>query len=235
MSWPESIHTVYVICNAEKEEARAKRILPHLLMTGVPKERLKLCGPTWGDTLDVRTIFNVYDPYLHRGNLPAFSFQSARLSRGEISLNLNFFTAIQNARDISDNECIMILESDTYLRRDFIPRLNDIMRDLSGQEWDYVSLSEGNCINSRPKEHGSYYAPTKLFEPRDSWCFRCTDSMILSKRFVQKLLTTFIPFKEPLDWELNFQMLLHQGVPFWADPPLAEQGSMVCKLKTELL
>ena len=236
MSWPEAVKIVYALCNPEKEKERFNRLIPHLLMRGIPKDVLSVCGPTWGDTLTNETIFNVYDPYLQRDPLPTFSFKAARLSKGEISLALNFFTAIKTAaKDLSANECIIILESDVYLRRDFVPRLNDIIRDLSGQEWDYVSLSEGVGIGSRPPGvNDSYNTPTKIFKPPHQWCFRCTDSMLLSKRFIDRLATTFIPFKEIIDWELNFQMMLHRGVPFWADPPLVEQGTQFCREKCSL-
>ena len=225
MSWPESITRVYVLCNTEKENARFKHLLPHLLMKGIPKDRLRICGPTWGDTLTDEIIFKVYDPFMPRGKLPAFSYKSARLSKGEISLNLNFFAAIQSAaKDLSGNESVMILESDVFLRRDFLSRLNEGLVDVSGQEWDYISLSEG--VGTRPPGHApSYYAPSKVYPAPHKWVFRCTDSMILGAEFVKKLTRTFLPFKECLDWELNFQMILHQGKSLWLDPPIAEQGS----------
>jgi hypothetical protein len=233
-SWPESVKTIYALCNIEKEKERFNRLVLHLLVRNIPKERLKMCGPTWGDTLTTDTIFKVYDPYIRRGNLPTFSFKAARLSKGEISLVLNFFSAIQNAaKDLAENESILIIESDVYLRRDFVSRLNDIYTDLSGREWDYISLSEG--VGTRPNNvPSSYYSPTKVYNPPHSWVFRCTDSMLLSKRFVDKLCKTLLPFKECLDWELNFQIALHSGIALWADPPLVEQGTCFSRESTSL-
>jgi len=232
--WPESVKSVYFLCNPKKEVARFQRIVPHMLMRGIPKERLKISSPTWGDSLELATIFRVYDPFLKRGPLPTFTFKAARLSKGEISLMLNFFSAINNASaDLSGNESILVFESDSYLRRDFVPRLNAIMTDLSGQEWDYVSLGEG--VGTRPPCVAStYYSDTKIYKPPHQWVFRCCDSMLLSKRFVSNLCKTFIPFKECLDWELNFQLMLHRGVAFWADPPLCEQGSCFSRDATSL-
>jgi hypothetical protein len=223
--WPDTIKKVYVLCKPDKEPNRFKHLIPHLLMKGIPKDRLQLCAPTWSDTLEDEIIFKVYNPFLKRGPLPAFSYKSARLSKGEISLNLNFYAAIQSAaKDLSGNESIMILESDVFLRRDFVPRLNAAIADLSGEQWDYISLSEG--VGTRPLGHApSYYGPSKLYPTPHKWVFRCTDSMILGAEFVKKLTRTFLPFKECLDWELNFQMILHQGKSMWLDPPIAEQGS----------
>jgi hypothetical protein len=225
MAWNDSVKSVYLLCNPEKEAGRFRRVVPHLLMHGIPKERLKLASPTWGDTLTAESIFNVYNPFLNRGQIPAFSFKSACLSRGELSLNINFYNIVLNAlKDLSGNDSIIVFESDIYLRQDFNERLSSILTDLSGVEWDYVSLGEG--VGTRPPDAPkSYYGPTKLYKPPYQWVFRCCDSMLLSRRFIEKLQKTFIPFKECLDWELNFQMMLHRGVALWADPPLAEAGS----------
>lgn len=234
MAWEESVKAAYVICNPKKEPNRYKRVIPHLLINGIPKDKLRIAGPTWGDTLTEESIFNMYNPFLLRGSMPSFTFKAANLSRGEISLNLNFYNIVLDSlKDLSGNDSILVFESDIYLRRDFTERLSDIVRDLSGQEWDYVSLGEG--VGTRPPGvAASYYEPTKLYKPPHQWVFRCCDSMLLSRRFLEKLRKTFIPFKECLDWELNFQMLLHNGVSLWADPPLAEPGSIYKRDVTSL-
>lgn len=235
MPWDESVKSVYLLCNPEKEAARYRRLIPHLIIRGIPRHYLKLASPTWGDTLTAESIFNVYKPFLNRGQIPAFTFKSACLSRGELSLNINFYNIVLNAlKDLSGNDSIIVFESDVYLRNDFTERLSSIISDLSGTEWDYVSLGEG--VGTRPPETvgTSYYGPTKLYKPPHQWVFRCCDSMLLSRRFIEKLHRTFIPFKECLDWELNFQMMLHQGVALWADPPLAEPGSGFCRDLTSL-
>jgi hypothetical protein len=223
MVLPETVKNVYLLCNPQKEPERYKRLIPHLLMHGIPRDKLKVASPTWGDTLSIESIFNVYNPYLNRGNIPKFKFGS--LSKGEVSLNINFYNIILNSmKDLSGNDCIIIFESDVFLRRDFDERLSKIISDLSGVEWDYVSLGEG--VGTRPDNcDNSYYSESKLYKPKDSWVFRGTDSMLLSRRFIENLHKTFLPFKECLEWELNFQILLHKGIGLWADPPLAEPGS----------
>jgi hypothetical protein len=102
--------------------------------------------------------------------------------------------------------------------------LTKIIEDLSGQEWDYVSLGEG--VGTRPPGcETSYYCEQKLCIPPHNWVFRCTDSMLFSQRFIKNLVKSLIPFRECLDWELNFQLMLHQGKALWADPPISEQGT----------
>lgn len=221
--WPDEIRKVYVLCHPDHESGRYEQLLRNLLDTGIPKERIVISAPTWGSSLSPDECFAVYDPFLKRGSLPTFTFKGAGLSRAEISLALNFYTAIQSAADLSGG-AVITLESDAWLRSDFVPRLRDLMADLIGKRWDYVSLGEG--VGTRPPEApASYYATTKAWKPPHKSVFRCTDSMMFTVEFLKKLKDTFVPFKEIIDWELNFQMMLHGGTALWADPPLAEQGS----------
>ena len=233
--WPiDKIPNVYILCHPEKEKERFHKIVPRMIIHGIPKECLQFVAPTWGDTLDTNTIFKTYDPYLNRGNIPPFSFKSACLSTGELSLMINFYSAIRAAIDKNTEEQITIIfESDSYLRRDFVPRINKIIADLSGTEWDYVSLGEG--VGMRPPGcDKSYYGEQKLYDPPHQWVFRCTDSMMFSGKFLKKMAATFLPFRECLDWELNFQLALHQGRALWADPPLAEQGTCFARYSSGL-
>jgi hypothetical protein len=127
---------------------------------------------------------------------------------------------------------VMTLESDVWLREDFVPRLREVLADAAAG-WDYISLGEG--VGTRPPgAPASYYAPTKAYKPPHQWVFRCTDSMLFSVEFLKKLKGTFVPFKEIIDWEMNFQLMLHGGKALWADPPLAEQGTCYSRLMTSL-
>jgi hypothetical protein len=226
-AWPEQVKWVYILCNPQHEKARFERILVHMVMRGVPKERIRVCGPTWGDTLDTQTIFKVYDPFLKRGDLPPFCYKSARLSKGEVSLVLNFFAAVQNAaKDISGDDMVLVFESDAYIRRDFVPRLRETIEQAAKAEsaWTCVSLGEGVGTRGVPASR-SYSAPTQVMASPTPWGYRCTDSMLFRGSYLQSLVKTLLPFKESLDWELNFQSMLNKGKTLWVDPPLAEQGT----------
>jgi hypothetical protein len=58
--------------------------------------------------------------------------------------------------------------------------------------------------------------------------------MLFTAEYMQKLSKTFTPFKEIIDWEMNFQLMYHKGVALWADPPLAEQGTCYARTETSL-
>ena len=228
-AWPEEVKWVYILCNPQHERARFERIIPHLIVRGVPKERIRVCGPTWGDTLDTQTIFKVYDPFLKRGDLPPFCYKSARLSKGEVSLILNFFAAIQNATkdaELKDTDSVIVLESDAYIRRDFVPRLQETLAGAANaaDNWGCVSLGEGVGTRGVPASR-SYSAPTQVMKSPTPWGYRCCDSMLFRGAYLRDIVKTMLPFKEALDWELNFQNMLNKGTILWVDPPLAEQGT----------
>ena len=231
MEWPSEIEKVYVICHSEKEKERYDRLVKHLDESGIPESVIEFMAPIWSDELTNDTIFSVTDPFLPKP-INAFSFKSKNLSKGEISLTLNIFTAM---RDAVEKNCsnILILESDVFLRNDFVERLHQILEDVKSKEWGYISLSEG--VGSRPSNvNRSYFTPTRTYDPPHNCVYRCTDSMMFSLSYLKKLYPTLIPFNEPTDWELNFQNVLHQGKALWADPPLVEQGTNFCRMITTL-
>jgi hypothetical protein len=206
--------------------------MPHLAAVGIPADRIRVCAPTWGTELTVDQIFNAYNPYLRRG-LPTFSFKGANLTRGEISLGINFAMAVFDIVKRADDGLIITLESDVWLRDDFVPRLNDLLADAASRPWDFISLGEG--VGTRPPGAPlSYYAPSKAYKPPHQWVFRCTDSMLFTTEYLKRLSTTVLPFKEIIDWEMNYQLMLHKGTPLWADPPLAEQGTWNARITSSL-
>jgi hypothetical protein len=229
--WPESIDKVLLLVNKDHEPDRYDRLIPHCLQRGIPEDKLLCIAPTWGSELPTSVLFGVYDPFLREG-LPAFTWKARCLSKGEISLVLNFVAAAQHAVQEGWKR-VLIFESDTWLREDFVSRLQDLLVDLETKEWEYVSLGEG--VRTRPLgSPASMYAPTKAYVPPHQFVFRCTDSMMFQVSYLQKMLPTLIPFRECLDWELNIQTMFHKGKAWWADPPLAEQGTAVGRQETTL-
>ena len=246
--WPDAVKKVYVLCHPVKEEARFKRLMPHLLAVGIPADRIEVCAPTWGADLTVEEIFAAYNPYMKR-EVPTLTFKGAGLSRGEISLGLNFAAVLKAVSEAATSEAatseaatseaatseadlVITLESDVWLREDFVPRLVALVADAK-EPWDYISLGEG--VGTRPPGvPASYYAPSKAYKPPHQWVFRCTDSMLFTTDYMKRLNRTFLPFREIIDWEMNYQLMLHKGKALWADPPLAEQGTCNSRLLTSL-
>jgi hypothetical protein len=231
--WPDAVKKVYVLCHPVKEETRFKRLMPHLAAVGIPADRIEVCAPTWGADLTVEEIFAAYNPYMKR-EVPTLTFKGAGLSRGEISLGLNFAAVLKAVSEAATSEAdlVITLESDVWLREDFVPRLVALLADAK-EPWDYISLGEG--VGTRPPGvPASYYAPSKAYKPPHQWVFRCTDSMLFTTDYMKRLNGTFLPFREIIDWEMNYQLMLHKGKALWADPPLAEQGTCNSRLLTSL-
>lgn len=214
---------IYIMCHPEHEPIRYQLLLSHL-PDKIPIEDVHWVRGPWGSELTSEDFFKVYDPFKQRfGMSTALSFKSAGLLRGEVSLILTFYTALcQALEDYPEQDTFIFFESDVVLRPDFMERLETVLNDVHGK-WDYISLGEG--VGTRPAGATSYFAPTSLFTPPHQFVFRCTDSMLLRRSFLEKLRQTLLPCRECLDWELNIQAMLHRAVSLWADPPLVEPGS----------
>jgi hypothetical protein len=211
---------IYIICHPEYEPIRYQLLLKQLEKARIPFNTVQWIRGPWGNEVD-SLYFNVYDPFNKRLGLDkALSFKSACLLKGEVSLCVRFHLAVKKALE-DGAETVIFFESDAVLREDFLERLRDILS--SDKPWDYISLGEG--VGTRPSQAKSYFSKSQLYTPPHQFVFRCTDSMVFRRSFLEKLSQTLIPFRECLDWELNVQMLAHKGVPMWADPPLVEPGS----------
>jgi hypothetical protein len=58
--------------------------------------------------------------------------------------------------------------------------------------------------------------------------------MIFKVSMLEKIVGTFLPVAEVLDWELNYQLTLHGSRTLWLDPPIIRQGSATGEYATTL-
>lgn len=228
MDW---IPHIYIMCNREKEPKRYAFLQQHLPSRGIPIDKVHWVTSLWGSDLTSELVQKVYFPFKTRFGINMnLSFQSAALTRGELSLMLTFREAIRQILE-AKHEYAIIFESDIFLRKDFLERLKIILETKNS--WDYISLSEG--VGTRPPgSHPSYFSEQALYTPPHEWVFRCCDSNLLRRTFLEKVWQTFIPFQECLDWEMNIQLAIHQGKALWADPPISEPGSGRSRFATSL-
>ena len=229
MNW---LPHIYILCNPKYEPIRYEFLLRHLPSRGIPKSHIHFVSKVWGCDITSKIMQEVCDPFVQRfGMKITLSLQSAALSRGEISLIITFHECIRQILE-AGHDRVIVFESDVTLREDFLPRLEIMLKELP-MNWDYVSLGEG--VGTRPPGcDSSYFGPMKLYKPPHQWVFRCCDSMLLRRKFLEKVWVTLIPFRECLDWEMNIQLMLHQGVALWADPPLVEPGTGRGKMQSSL-
>lgn len=218
------IDKIYVLGHMKYEPHRVNRVLSQLSLHGAPNEKVKITAPTWGRELTSEDCFKVYDPWLPR-EFPCFVFKSRALLKGEISLVLNFHAAIMDAVK-EGHQQILVLESDVLFRHDFTERFQKIMETVQGTEWGYISLSDGVGTHAKNILFGEWYKEQSVEPAGSSFPFRCTDSMVFHRRFFEPLTKTLIPFRDCLDWELNYQHYLHRAIVLWAEPHIIEQGSI---------
>lgn len=223
----ETIDCVYIIGHPKHEKERIQYVVSHLQKHGCPKDTVRISCPTWSDTINDSDCFKVYDPFLPRA-FPCINFKCRWLLKGEISLVLNFHNAVLDAVQ-NGFQRIMVLESDVRLRHDFAERFRTLMQKAdTDKSWSYISLSDGVGTHSEGCMTGCWYAPQELKEPNNQSKyapFRCTDSMIFNRPFLDFLVKNLIPFRDCLDWELNCQIHAFNGKAMWAEPHLIEQAT----------
>ena len=229
MNWSD-IDAIYLLCHPLKETNRWQRLQEHLKKRGIPPEKVIQMAPTWGDEI-TETAFSLYDPFVKRKS-PFFSWKGRAMSRGEISLILNFWSGVDHALE-HKFKTVLFLESDVFLRDDFSQRLGELLSLLKSMSWDYVSLSDGVGTHATGY-NGSIYSKTSVHKPPHDYPFRCTDSMLFSVDFLKKIRKTAFPFRECLDWELNYQLASVGGKAFWVEPHLVEQGTVKQRMITSL-
>ena len=218
------LDAIYCIVKQTYEPDRVHRLVNHILerLPSFPRDRIKLCAPTWGTTLSKEHCFTVYDPWLTRPGWPSLTWKNRCLIKGEISLVLNFYAVMRDAVD-NGFKTVLIFESDVILRNDFEERLRKLFQVIETREWDYISLSDG--IGTHADCFTGPFMEQTVGNPTNQFVFRCTDSMLFKTDIFPKIMRTIIPFRDCLDWELNFQFLVHGGKALWAEPNLIEQGS----------
>jgi len=215
---------IYIIGHPIYEKDRIQYVTNKLIGFGFDPAKIRLSCPTWSNNLSDDLCWKVYDPYLRR-SYPCMNFKCRWLLKGEISLVLNFYNAIRDAFE-SGYQRIMILESDVRLRDDFGSRFAQVMEAAANLDWSYISLSDG--VGTHSDGITSYYQPQELKQPNKMQRFapfRCTDSMVFNRGFIQFLVKNLLPFRDCLDWELNSRILEYGGQAYWAEPHLIEQAT----------
>jgi hypothetical protein len=223
--FPHPIDHCYILCDPLKEPDRAKYLTGWLSEHQIDPACYTLGTDCYGTDPFFQTteIWNLYDPWTTKYGRRLGNAMSRNLKPGELSLILNFVGAAKKAV-AAEHKVVMILESDVIFFDNFMNKLEMSMAALhSRPEWDFLSLSAS--ANLRPKrspgdESEVWFPPLVPY-----YHTRCTDSMVFKVGMFQKILSTIMPFAEPLDWELNFQLSLHKSNSLWLDPPIMRQAS----------
>jgi hypothetical protein len=224
-SWSSYIDHVYILCDPKKEPDRASYLTKWFESSNIPKSQYTFFSFCYWDTLSAKDAWAIYDPWNQRRSSTHRSANSYNLKLGEISLCINWAAVAYEAVK-ANHKIVMFWESDVLPDSDFIPKLENAMKLLEtkhGNEWDFLSISAG--ANLRP-ERAQNDTTQDWFPVKNPLLHtRTTDAMIFKVDLLRRLLPTFFPVAEVLDWELNFHLTAHKSRSFWLDPPIIKQGS----------
>jgi hypothetical protein len=208
------IAKIYIQGELKHTESEFYTLLPAFLSAGYKKDDI-VCVPFMNTgELSCDSIFNIYDPFLPRGKLPLLDSKATHLPLKDIIHMCSFVTILQNAStlDFPDESMILIMDARAVPRRDF----HDRLKGLLGLSWDCLSLAYDPPVLA---EDASYFADSEILEhePASAMTSR---AVALRLSYVKKIVKTILPFREPMDYELVFQTLLHKTRPQYVFPPL---------------
>jgi GR25 family glycosyltransferase involved in LPS biosynthesis len=141
------------------------------------------------------------------------------ISRSEVSLAHKHIEAY---KDIVKNKYqkSLILEDDVMIVENFPTHFNNHLTKTPS-DWDFIFIGSGCGLRIPQHLQQPEQIAYRVAHPAS----KCTDSYCITYEAAQKILSTIIPFTFPIDFELNYQMELHDMNVYWWEPPLVAQGS----------
>ena len=142
-----------------------------------------------------------------------------QLNKAEISLSHKHIEVYKDMVRQEHQRCL-VLEDDVVLDNNFEELFNHFIANTP-QDWDFIFIGSGCDLRIPQSNIISNQIAYKVPHPAS----KCTDSYCLTLSAAKKILETIIPFTFPIDFELNYQMKLHNMNVYWWEPPLVRQGS----------
>ncbi len=114
----------------------------------------------------------------------------------------------------------LIFEDDVILVDHFQTRFNSSLYETP-IDWDLIFIGSGCNLRIPIDKLMVGQTAYKVDHPSS----KCADSYCITLSAARRILSTIIPFTFPIDFELNYQMKLHNMNVYWWEPPLVSQGS----------
>jgi hypothetical protein len=227
IKWPAPIDHTYILCNPKKEPDRVAYLEKWFSANNIDPSCYTIGYSCYGVDLSIGELQR-----LHNHQQPRTPVQYKNCFRGvgsgrahdlnpsEISLVVNWAAAAKKAV-LAGHQAVMILESDVLFSDNFIELLGAAMKPLEGRPWDFLSLSAGTDLRPQrgPGSRDGWFPAHPYYHTRTC------DAMIFKVSMLKKILGTLFPFVDVLDWEMNYQLTLHNSISLWLDPPIISQGS----------
>jgi len=112
---------------------------------------------------------------------------------------------------------VLILEDDVCFK-DGIKEALSVYENALPDDYDICYIGSG-CNLQLP------IPTTNAVEKHPQLHSRCSDSYIVSRKALIKILKTALPFYGAIDWDLNYIQMLNNFNVYWASDPKTYQGS----------
>lgn len=152
-------------------------------------------------------------------------YHPRQLNMANISLCIKFGKIFEKLIK-EDFEYCLIFEDDALLVEDFADRFLENLKETP-DDWDAIYIGSGAGL--KPET-----IPGKVAYLRNHPATKCTDSILIKKKTIMDLSTTFFPFSLAVDWELAYQHFYHKHNIYWWEPSLVVQGSESGRFKSAL-
>lgn len=147
----------------------------------------------------------------------ALGYHARKCNPAEISLTIKFGKVFQQLSKVDANMFILF-EDDVILCDDFNERFHQYLSQTP-DDWDAIYFGSG--ANLKPSDINSNQIAYLKSHPAS----RCADSIVLKKKTIEDLASTWFPFNLISDWELGYQHFKHNHKVYWWEPSLVKQGS----------
>jgi len=141
------------------------------------------------------------------------------LNEAEISLAYKHLKIYEQIVE-EDIPVSLVLEDDALFEDDFAHKFNFNLAHTP-RDWDFIFIGSGCDLRISPDTRREGQVAYLKEHPAS----KCTDSYVITKKASEKILETLTPLSFPIDFELNYQMCLHDMRVYWWDPPIIRQGS----------
>lgn len=147
----------------------------------------------------------------------ALGYHQKQCNIAEISLTIKFGKVFEFLNKF-ENDIFIIFEDDVILCDNFDTKFKQFL-NRTPDNWDAIYFGSG--ANLKPSDINSNIIAYLKSHPAS----RCADSIVLKKKTVQDLASTWFPFNLISDWELGYQHYAHNHKVYWWEPSLVLQGS----------
>tara|TARA_Y100000310_G_scaffold163309_1_gene163161 strand:- start:11443 stop:12129 length:687 start_codon:yes stop_codon:yes gene_type:complete len=156
------------------------------------------------------------------------SNQYRLLRPAEISCTIKHYHAIKKlSEEVKDYG--LIFEDDIIFMDNFVSLFNLYLQKTPA-DWDAIFF--GSCCGLDVGSHLVSHDKVAYLKPHPAT--KCADAYLLRKDLAKKITQTMKPFVTISDWELSYQLRLHDAKVYWWSPPLISQGSEHGLFKTTL-